>query len=55
MSIKPDLVEAAKPDSLWQMTILAGIADKLKLKSDLVSYDAPTYFGMICANFKRET
>jgi len=55
MSIRPGLVEAAKPDSLWQMAILAGIADKLKLKSDLVSYDAPTYFGMICANFKRET
>ena len=55
MSIKRDLVEAAKPDSLWQMAILAGIADKVKLKSDLVSYDAPTYFGMICANFKRVT
>ena len=55
MSMKLDLVEAAKPDSLWQMAILAGIADKVKLKSDLVSYDAPTYFGMICANFKRVT
>jgi len=53
MSIKPDLVEAAKPDSLWQMAILAGIADKVTLEADLVSYDVPTYFGMICANFRR--
>jgi aromatic ring-opening dioxygenase LigB subunit len=53
MSIKPDLVEAAKPDSLWQMTMLAGISDKVKLKAELVSYDVPTYFGMICANFRR--
>jgi aromatic ring-opening dioxygenase LigB subunit len=53
MAIKPDLVEAAKPDSLWQMAILAGIADKVKLKAQLLSYDVPTYFGMICANFIR--
>jgi aromatic ring-opening dioxygenase LigB subunit len=53
MSIKPDLVEAAKPDGLWQMAILAGIVDKVKLKAKLLSYDVPTYFGMICANFRR--
>lgn len=53
MAIKPDLVEAAKPDSLWQMAILAGIADKVKLRPQLLSYDVPTYFGMICANFIR--
>jgi aromatic ring-opening dioxygenase LigB subunit len=53
MGIKRDLVKAAKPDSLWQMAILAGIAEKVKLKPQLLSYDVPTYFGMICANFIR--
>jgi aromatic ring-opening dioxygenase LigB subunit len=53
MTVKEDLVKAAKPDSLWQLTILAGIADKVKLKAQLLSYDVPTYFGMICANFIR--
>ena len=53
MAIPSHLVEAAKPDSLWQMAILAGIADRVKLRAELVSYDAPTYFGMICANFRR--
>ena len=52
-AIDPRLVDAAKPDSLWQMTILAGVADKVKLKAELVSYHVPTYFGMICASFKR--
>lgn len=53
MTCKQSLVKAAKPDSLWQMAVLAGIADKIKLKSELVSYDVPTYFGMICARFRR--
>jgi aromatic ring-opening dioxygenase LigB subunit len=48
-----DLVEAAKADSLWQMAILAGIADKVRLKAELVSYEVPSYFGMICAHFRR--
>jgi len=55
MNMRPDFVEAAKPDSLWQMTILAGIIDKVKLRAELISYDAPTYFGMICASFRRVT
>ena len=53
MAIKANLVEAARPDSLWQMTILAGITDRVGLKAELVSYDVPTYFGMICADFRR--
>jgi len=53
MSFERALVEAAKPDSLWQMAILAGIADKVKLRAEIVSYDVPTYFGMICASFQR--
>jgi len=53
MTLRPELIEAAKPDSLWQMAMLAGIADKVRLKAELVSYSVPTYFGMICAHFKR--
>jgi len=53
MTFKQDLVRAAKPDSLWQMAMLAGISDEIRLKSEIVSYDVPTYFGMICASFRR--
>jgi len=53
MTFKQPLLEAAKPDSLWQMAILAGITEKIKLRAEIVSYDVPTYFGMICATFQR--
>ena len=47
------LVEDAKPDSLWQMAMLAGVAEKVKLRGSILSYHAPTYFGMMCASFQK--
>ncbi len=47
------LVEAAKPDSLWQMTILAGILEEVPLRGVLFSYQVPTYYGMLCAGYTR--
>ena len=49
--IKPDIVEGAKPDSLWQMTMLSGALSVVPMKGELVSYQVPTYFGMICASY----
>jgi aromatic ring-opening dioxygenase LigB subunit len=46
-------VEEAKPDSLWQMAILAGITRVVKMQGTLRSYAVPTYYGMICASFVR--
>jgi len=53
MKMKPALVEAAKPDSLWQMTMLAGALDVAPMKGTLISYEVPTYFGMLCAGYER--
>jgi aromatic ring-opening dioxygenase LigB subunit len=53
MRLKPKLVEAARPDSLWQMTMLAGVLDKVSMSAETLSYHVPTYFGMICASFRR--
>ena len=44
-------VEEAKPDSLWQMAILAGIIRVVKMQGTLLSYAVPTYYGMLCASF----
>lgn len=44
-------IENAKPDSLWQMAILQGILDRVALNACLLSYEAPTYFGMLCAAY----
>jgi len=46
-------VEEAKPDSLWQMAMLAGITRVVKMQGTLLSYAVPTYYGMICASFVR--
>ncbi len=53
LKFDPDLVEEAKPDSLWQMAMLAGILEEVKMTSELISYQVPTYYGMICASFHR--
>ncbi|HZW84469.1 MAG TPA: hypothetical protein VFE91_01020 [Nitrososphaerales archaeon] len=53
MKLDEDLVEAAKPDSLWQLSILAGAVSQVQLRGELVSYQVPTYYGMLCATFVR--
>lgn len=53
MEFKPKFVDAAAPDSLWQMTMLAGAIDRFEMKAHVISYEVPTYFGMICASFRR--
>ena len=53
LRLRRKFVEAARPDSLWQMTMLAGVVDRVRMNAEVTSYDAPTYFGMICASFRR--
>jgi aromatic ring-opening dioxygenase LigB subunit len=52
LDLKPGLVDRAKPDSLWQMTMLAGVLDVVPMEGRLVSYQAPTYYGMLCASYQ---
>lgn len=43
-------IARAKPDSFWQMLMLHGaIGDGWR--GELLSYEAPTYFGMLCAAY----
>lgn len=53
MEFDGGMVERAKPDSLWQMAVLAGATSVVPMKSALVSYEVPTYYGMLCASFQR--
>ncbi len=50
LELDPSLVEDAKPDSLWQMLMLSGATDDA-WTAELISYEAPTYFGMLCVAF----
>jgi aromatic ring-opening dioxygenase LigB subunit len=52
LRLKARFVEEAKPDSLWQMVILAGINEVVPLRSQLLSYQVPSYYGMACAGFE---
>ena len=49
-----DFVEGARPDSLWQMAMLVGALAVVPMKGVLVSYQVPTYYGMLCASYVRE-
>jgi len=44
------LVEDACADSLWQLAMLAGALGDA-YDAELLSYEAPTYFGLLCAAY----
>jgi aromatic ring-opening dioxygenase LigB subunit len=48
--IQPEMVEEAKADSWWQMLMLHGATPGWTGR--LISYEAPTYFGMLTAAYK---
>jgi aromatic ring-opening dioxygenase LigB subunit len=50
LAFDPKFVADAKADSFWQMLMLHGaIGDSWQ--AEFLSYEAPTYFGMLCASF----
>lgn len=51
LRLDPRFVEDAKPDSLWQIAMLVGCLSQIDTSSRLISYQVPTYYGMICADF----
>jgi aromatic ring-opening dioxygenase LigB subunit len=46
-----ELVRHACPDALWQMLVLAGALERVPMASELLSYERPTYFGMLVAAY----
>ncbi len=46
-----ELVKAAAADSWWQMLMLSGAIERA-WKGEFLSYEHPTYFGMLCAAYK---
>jgi aromatic ring-opening dioxygenase LigB subunit len=45
-----ELVRSAAADSWWQMLMLSGAIEK-GWRGDFLSYEHPTYFGMLCAAY----
>jgi aromatic ring-opening dioxygenase LigB subunit len=52
LTLDQQFVENAKPDSLWQIAILEGVLERSPMKSRFISYQVPTYFGLLCADFE---
>jgi aromatic ring-opening dioxygenase LigB subunit len=53
VDLDADWAVAAKADSFWQLLMLHGaIGDSFEV--ELLSYEAPTYFGMLTASFTRQ-
>ncbi|HVE76737.1 MAG TPA: hypothetical protein VND22_08255 [Actinomycetota bacterium] len=53
LTVDQALIESALPDSPWQLAILAGAFRKVPFKPELVVYECPSYFGMMCTLFSR--
>jgi aromatic ring-opening dioxygenase LigB subunit len=51
LKLDEQLIENAKPDSIWQLAILMGILRRVPMKASFLSYEAPTYFGLLCAAY----
>ncbi len=50
VDVDPEWAVAAKADSFWQLLMLHG-AIGYAFRPELLSYEAPTYFGMLCASY----
>ena len=47
----PEFMETAKVDAYWQTIMLAGALGHTPMTGELLSYEAPTYFGMAVAAY----
>jgi aromatic ring-opening dioxygenase LigB subunit len=52
LKLDPKLPLEAKADSYWQMLMLHGALEGGSWRGEFLSYEAPTYFGMLCAAYK---
>lgn len=53
IDLPEDLVQATAIDGLWQTLMLAGVLEQAPLQGSVLSYEAPSYFGMIVAAFEQ--
>jgi aromatic ring-opening dioxygenase LigB subunit len=47
-----EFLETAKVDAFWQTLMLAGALGHTPMRGELLSYEAPTYFGMAVAAYE---
>jgi aromatic ring-opening dioxygenase LigB subunit len=52
LSADLDFADRAKVDGLWQTVMLAGALKHTPMRGELLSYEHPTYFGMLVASYE---
>ncbi|GAC1355606.1 MAG: hypothetical protein NVSMB42_14080 [Herpetosiphon sp.] len=53
LGMPDDLVANAAIDGLWQTLMLAGVLERVPMQGEVLSYEAPSYYGMIVAHWSR--
>ncbi|MDG7013947.1 MAG: extradiol ring-cleavage dioxygenase [Nitrososphaerota archaeon] len=53
LELAPGFIDEAKPDSPWQIAMLAGALSLVPMNGEVLSYQAPTYYGLLCASYSR--
>ncbi|WP_206881100.1 extradiol ring-cleavage dioxygenase [Alicyclobacillus mali (ex Roth et al. 2021)] len=48
-ALPSERIQNARPDGIWQALVLAGAVPKEERHPHVLSYERPTYFGMLCA------
>lgn len=51
MQISDEDASAAAIDGLWQALMLQGVLERVPMEGELLSYEAPTYYGMLVASW----
>ena len=46
-----EMVRRAAPDGLWQILVLAGALERMPMRGEFLSYERPTYYGMLTAAY----
>lgn len=52
LAVDLDFADRAKVDGLWQAVILAGALRHTPMRGELLSYEVPSYFGMLVASYE---
>jgi aromatic ring-opening dioxygenase LigB subunit len=50
LDLDPALIDEARPDSIWQLLMLAGATGD-RWRPDVISFEVPTYFSMLCVAY----
>lgn len=52
IDLPEEKVQNAAIDGLWQTLMLAGAMERVPMQGEVLSYEAPAYYGMIVASFE---